>query len=102
CMRIAIFGLAISSSWGNGHATLWRGLCKALSRAGHSIVFFERDAPWYSAARDCSAPEGVELIIYGDWSDVAPRASRELAGCDAAIVTSYCEDALAASAAIQD
>jgi spore maturation protein CgeB len=101
-MRLAIFGLTISSSWGNGHATLWRGLCKALARAGHSIVFFERDAPWYAGARDCHAPEGVELVIYDDWPNVAARASRELAGCDAAIVTSYCEDALAASAAIQD
>ena len=33
-MKLVIFGLTISSSWGNGHATLWRGLCRALSRAG--------------------------------------------------------------------
>src|SRR5437764_243294 len=25
-MKIVVFGLTISSSWGNGHATLWRGL----------------------------------------------------------------------------
>src|SRR3954471_4392618 len=86
-MRLAIFGLTISSSWGNGHATLWRGLCKALARAGHSLVFFERDAPWYAGARDCEAPDGVELVIYATWSDVAGRAARELAGCDAAIVS---------------
>src|SRR3954468_13709372 len=101
-MRLAIFGLTISSSWGNGHATLWRGLCKALARAGHSLVFFERDAPWYAAARDCHAPEGVQLIIYRDWADVAARAARILDDCDAAIVTSYCEDAVAAAAAIHD
>ena len=29
-MKFVIFGLTISSSWGNGHATLWRGLCGAL------------------------------------------------------------------------
>ena len=29
-VKVVIFGLAISSSWGNGHATLWRGLCSAL------------------------------------------------------------------------
>lgn len=25
-MNFVIFGLTLSSSWGNGHATLWRGL----------------------------------------------------------------------------
>ena len=34
-MRIAILGLSITSSWGNGHATLWRGLIRALTAAGH-------------------------------------------------------------------
>ena len=34
-MKIVVFGLTISSSWGNGHATLWRGLCRALARRGH-------------------------------------------------------------------
>ena len=23
-MKIVVFGLTVSSSWGNGHATLWR------------------------------------------------------------------------------
>ncbi len=33
-MKLVIFGLTVSSSWGNGHATLWRGLCAALARQG--------------------------------------------------------------------
>ena len=33
-MKLVIFGLTISSSWGNGHATLWRGLIRALARNG--------------------------------------------------------------------
>src|SRR5436305_954368 len=56
-MKIVIFGLTITSSWGNGHATLWRGLCKALAKQGHEIVFFEPDVhapappqPHYRAA----------------------------------------------------
>ena len=28
-MKLVIFGLSVSSSWGNGHATLWRGLIRA-------------------------------------------------------------------------
>ncbi len=51
-MKIVIFGLTVSSSWGNGHATLWRSLCGALGRLGHHVTFFERDAPYYAASRD--------------------------------------------------
>ena len=58
-MKIAIFGLTISSSWGNGHATLWRGLCKALNRLGHRVVFFEANRPYYAAARDWRPTGGI-------------------------------------------
>ena len=51
-MKLVVFGLTVSSSWGNGHATLWRGLIKALVRRGHRVVFFERDVPYYAGARD--------------------------------------------------
>ncbi|MGN6384888.1 MAG: glycosyltransferase, partial [Verrucomicrobiota bacterium] len=51
-MKFVIFGLTVSSSWGNGHATLWRALCKALGQRGHTIHFFERDVPYYAAHRD--------------------------------------------------
>jgi spore maturation protein CgeB len=103
-MRLAIFGLAISSSWGNGHATLWRGLCKALARAGHHVTFFERDREWYANARDwpADAQPGIELVIYPGWQDVRTRARRELGAADVAIVTSYCPDAVAARTEIVD
>ena len=45
-MRIVVFGLTVSSSWGNGHATLWRGLIRALPRRGHAVTFFERGVPY--------------------------------------------------------
>ena len=47
-MKLVIFGLTVSSSWGNGHATLWRGLCRALARRGHTVVFYERDVDYYA------------------------------------------------------
>jgi spore maturation protein CgeB len=97
-MKIVIFGLTISSSWGNGHATLWRGLCGALARRGHDIVFFERDASWYAGARDLTQmPGGGELIIYPDWESVLPVARSHVQSSDAVIVTSYCADAIRAS-----
>jgi spore maturation protein CgeB len=103
-MRLAIFGLSISSSWGNGHATLWRGLCRALVAAGHEVTFFERDVPWYANARDWAAGPGAagDLVLYADWSEARPRVVRELRAADVAVVTSFCPDALAARDAILD
>src|SRR5436190_14879235 len=96
-MKLVVFGLTISSSWGNGHATLWRGLCRALMARGHEIVFFERDVPYYAAHRDLNELPGGVLTIYGDWEEVRPIARRHLSDADVAIVTSYCCDALAAA-----
>ena len=97
-MRLVIFGLTVSSSWGNGHATLWRGLWRALARKGHEVVFFERDVPYYASNRDAFEPPSGELLLYGDWDTVLPRALRELGDADAVIVTSYCPDGVAATA----
>lgn len=89
-MKIVVFGLTISSSWGNGHATLWRGLCRALAGQGHRVVFFEHDVSYYADTRDLWQVPGGELVLYGDWPGIVRRAEREIATADAAIVTSYC------------
>jgi spore maturation protein CgeB len=94
-MKIVIFGLTISSSWGNGHATLWRGLCKALIDIGHDIVFYERDVPYYANMRDLTEIRGGRLELYGCWDDIRMRASSDVADADVAIVTSYCPDSIA-------
>jgi spore maturation protein CgeB len=65
-MKFVVFGLGISSSWGNGHATLPRGLFKALVMRGHRNTFFERDA-------------GVHLELYSDWEAARATAHREWA-----------------------
>src|SRR5689334_9003046 len=92
-MRLVIFGLTVSSAWGNGHATLWRSLIDALDRAGHRIVFYERDVPYYRAHRDLPALAGnAKLRLYRTWADVREEAEREVAEADTAIVTSYCPD----------
>nr|WP_249790157.1 glycosyltransferase [Bradyrhizobium yuanmingense] len=89
--------MTISSSWGNGHATLWRGLCKHLARSGHSVVFFERDVPYYAGARDLYELPGGALRLFANWDDVRQAASAEVRDADVAIVTSYCPDAIAAT-----
>ena len=96
-MRIVVFGLSISSSWGNGHATLWRGLCRALARRGHQVVFFERDVPYYAMNRDLWEVPGGELVLYRDWAEITPLAERHLADADVAMVTSYCPDGVDAT-----
>ncbi len=95
-MKIVIFGLSISSSWGNGHATLWRGLCRAFQQRGHTVVFFEKDVSYYAANRDLTGIEICDLRLYSDWSDVRSTAEREAKEADIAIVTSYCPDGRAA------
>jgi spore maturation protein CgeB len=102
-MRLVIFGLSVSSSWGNGHARLWRGLLGAMLRDGHRVTFFEHDVPYYADHRDLSAlPEGGELVLYPDWKSVLPRAQRVLTEADAGMVTSYCPDGVAASRLVLD
>ena len=91
-MRLVVFGLAVSSSWGNGHATLWRGLIRALAAQGHRVTFFERDVPYYAAHRDVTELPGGELVLYADWNAALPQARRALHACDVAMVTSYCPD----------
>lgn len=99
-MRIVVFGLTITSSWGNGHATLWRALCRALARRGHRVTFFERDVPWYAGARDLTELPGLDTIVYPDWGSVRDRARQALAEADVGMVTSYCPDGVAASALV--
>lgn len=96
-MKLVIFGLTVSSSWGNGHATLWRGLWRALAHRGHQVVFFEKDVPYYAAHRDLSQMPGGGLKLYSSWEQVLPEASRQLANAEVAMVTSYCPDGLAAT-----
>jgi spore maturation protein CgeB len=95
-MRIVVFGLAITSSWGNGHATTYRALLRALRKRGHEIVFFERDQEWYTSNRDMPEPTFCQVHIYEAWEEVRPRVGRELADCDVALVGSYFPDGLKA------
>jgi spore maturation protein CgeB len=99
-LRWVIFGLTLSSSWANGHATPWRGLLKALHAAGHQVTFFERDVPYYAAHRDLAAPPFCDLVLYDTWPP--PTAQQALQAADVGIVTSYCPDGLAACHLVLD
>jgi spore maturation protein CgeB len=95
-MKIVICGLSITSSWGNGHATTYRALVRALNARGHKVVFFERDLEWYASNRDMPEPPFCRVHIYERWDEVRPLLRRELADADAAIVGSYFPDGVQA------
>ena len=71
-MEIVVFGLTLSSSWGNGHATTYRALLRGLRDEGHRVLFLECDKPWYAAARDLPRPDFCEFALY-DTVDAALR-----------------------------
>jgi spore maturation protein CgeB len=101
-MKLVVFGLTVSSSWGNGHATLWRGLCRALAARGHRVCFFEQDRPYYAAHRDLWELPGGRLVLYRRWDEIREDARREIAEADVALVTSYCADGVAAIALLAE
>lgn len=95
-MKIVICGLAITSSWGNGHATTFRALARALRARGHEIVFFERDLEWYASNRDMPEPPFCRVHIYEQWNDVLNLLRRELNAADVAMVGSFFPDGIQA------
>ena len=102
-MRVVIFGLTVSSSWGNGHATLWRSLIKAMLRRGYTVTFFEKDVPYYANTRDLwTLPEGGTLRFYSDFGEIRGEVLRDLHEADLAMVTSYCPDGVEASRLVLD
>jgi len=94
-LDIVILGLSITSSWGNGHATTYRGLVRELAAAGHRVTFLERDVPWYAAHRDRPDPEGAETILYASLEELYDRHAARVRTADAVIVGSYVPDGVA-------
>ena len=99
-MKIVVYGLTITSSWGNGHATTYRSLLKALAKRGHYIVFVEKDVEWYRSNRDLPCPLFCSVELYEDWFTEETRLLRPSLDADAVIVGSYFPDAIAASRAL--
>ena len=99
-LRIVVLGLSLSSSWGNGHATTYRALLKALAVRGHDILFLERDVPWYATARDLTNPDYCRLAFYTSLPDLE-RHRAAIASADAVIVGSYVPDGIAVGRFVQ-
>ena len=95
-MRIAILGLSVTSSWGNGHATNYRALLGAMAGRGHDVVFLERDVPWYAAHRDLPDPPHGRTVLYGSLEEL--EAHRDVvAAADLVLVGSYVPEGVVAA-----
>ncbi len=88
-MRIVILGLSITSSWGNGHATTYRGLVRELTVSGHDVLFLERDQPWYAENRDMPQPPFGETQLYRSVAQMKRSFGTRIANADCVIVGSY-------------
>ncbi len=93
-LDIVVFGLSITSSWGNGHATTFRSLLKALASRGHRITFFEKDVPWYASSRDLPHPPFCTTILYTSPGEIGAHEAL-IRKADLVIIGSYVSDAQA-------
>ncbi|HEY0143042.1 MAG TPA: glycosyltransferase [Thermoanaerobaculia bacterium] len=94
-MNIVILGLSITSSWGNGHATTYRGLVRELAANGHDVLFLERDVPWYAGNRDLPEPPYCATRLYRGLGQLKQRYTRHVREADLVIVGSYVPDGVA-------
>ncbi|HEX8913048.1 MAG TPA: hypothetical protein VF796_11860, partial [Humisphaera sp.] len=94
-LRIVIIGLTITSSWGNGHATTYRGLVRELARRGHDVLFLEHDKPWYASNRDLPNPPFGRTELYASVEDLKDRFAADVRTADVVIVGSYVPEGVA-------
>src|SRR4051794_7678465 len=92
-LNIVVFGLSLTSSWGNGHASTYRALIKALAQRGHRVTFFERDVPWYRDHRDLRDPDYCQVKLYRSLSEMARFASL-VGDADLVVQGSYVPDGI--------
>ena len=94
-MRIVILGLSITSSWGNGHATTYRGLVRELTARGHDVLFLERDTEWYADNRDLPRPTFCRTELYATTAELERRFDAAIREADLVMVGSYVPDGVA-------
>lgn len=88
-LRFVVLGLSVTSSWGNGHATTYRGLLRELATRGHDVLFLERDVPWYAENRDMPEPPFCRTELYTTIPDLKDRFAADVRDADIVIVGSY-------------
>lgn len=93
-LRYTFLGLSITSSWGNGHATTYRALLRALAERGHEVTFLERDLDFYAANRDMPEPPFAKTILYRSLDELRDRHASAVREADLVVVGSYVPDGI--------
>jgi spore maturation protein CgeB len=96
-LSFVFLGLSITSSWGNGHATTYRGLVQELTAQGHDVLFLERDVPWYAQNRDLPNPDFCDLRLYQDLDELRDLYTEAARDADLVVVGSYVPEGVAVS-----
>jgi spore maturation protein CgeB len=91
-LDIVIFGLSMTSSWGNGHAVTYRALANALYQRGHKVTFLEREVPWYRDNRDLTDAEYCRIERYENLREVPQRFGQLVTNANLVIIGSYVPD----------
>ena len=70
-MKLVMFGSSLVSAYWNGAATYYRGICKAMHRRGHEVVFVEPDLYERQLHRDLvEDPPYAHVRVCAGWADL--------------------------------
>lgn len=94
-LKCVFLGLTITSTWGNGHATTYRGLLKELHKLGHSVTFLERDVPWYADNREFSELPYSRVLLYKSLEELKACHAALIRQADVVVVGSYVPEGIA-------
>lgn len=100
-LNIVVLGLSLRSAWGNGHATTFRALIRALERRGDRVLFLERDVPWYAGNQDAPHELPGTLALYGSLDELRDRHAEQVRNADLVIVGSYVPQGIDVAAWVQ-
>lgn len=93
-LNCVFLGLSITSTWGNGHATTYRGLLKELSKRGHTCTFLERDVPWYASNREFEELPYCTVALYSSLEQLKQQFAPLIRSADIVVVGSYVPDGI--------
>ncbi|MCL2689009.1 MAG: glycosyltransferase [Chitinispirillia bacterium] len=72
---IVVIGLTISSSWGNCHASAYRGLLSELVKSGYKVLFLERENREFFARRDLEKHACFKTEFYTSLKELKKKYS---------------------------